>query len=61
MADGLGLARHPVMHNDFALVGPAADPAGIRGMNDVAGALRRIGESEGILRVATTAGRTKRS
>ena len=48
VADGLGLARHPVMHNDFVLVGPAADPAGIRGMNDVAGALRRIGESESI-------------
>ena len=29
VADGLGLARHPVMHNDFVLVGPAGDPAGI--------------------------------
>jgi tungstate transport system substrate-binding protein len=46
VADGLGLARHPVMHNDFVLVGPAADPAGIRGMADVAVALRRIGDSE---------------
>ena len=48
VADGLGLARHPVMHNDFVLVGPASDAAGIRGMNDVAAALRRIGESESI-------------
>jgi tungstate transport system substrate-binding protein len=48
VADGLGLARHPVMHNDFVLVGPASDPAGIRGMSDVAAALRRIGESESI-------------
>jgi tungstate transport system substrate-binding protein len=43
--DGLGVARHPVMHNDFVLVGPAADPAGIRGMDDVAAALRRVGDS----------------
>ncbi len=46
VADGLGLARHPVMHNDFVLVGPRADPAGIRGMTDVATALRRIGDGE---------------
>jgi tungstate transport system substrate-binding protein len=45
VAEGLGLARHPVMHNDFVLVGPARDPAGIRGMADVAKALRRIGEA----------------
>jgi tungstate transport system substrate-binding protein len=48
VADGLGLARHPVMHNDFVLVGPAADPAGIRGIADVATALRRIGDGEQI-------------
>ena len=46
VADGLGLARHPIMHNDFVLVGPVADPAGIRGMSDITKALRRIGESE---------------
>lgn len=46
VADGLGLARHPVMHNDFVLVGPASDPAGIRGMSDVAAALRLIGNGE---------------
>jgi tungstate transport system substrate-binding protein len=48
VADGLGLARHPVMHNDFVLVGPAADPAGVRGIADVATALRRIGDGEQI-------------
>jgi len=48
VADGLGLARHPVMHNDFVLVGPASDAAGIRGMSDVAATLRRIGESGSI-------------
>jgi len=46
VADGLGLARHPVMHNDFILVGPAGDPAGIRGMTDVTSALRHIGTGE---------------
>ncbi len=45
VADGLGLARHPVMHNDFLLVGPGRDPAGIGGMNDAVAALRRIGDS----------------
>lgn len=48
VADGLGLARHPVMHNDFVLVGPGSDAAGIRGSGDVAAALRRIGESGSI-------------
>jgi tungstate transport system substrate-binding protein len=46
VADGLGLARHPVMHNDFVLVGPGDDPAGIRGITEVTTALRRIGDGE---------------
>ena len=46
VADGLGLKRHPIMHNDFVIVGPRADPARIRGMGDTEMALRRIGESE---------------
>ena len=46
VADGLGLQRRPVMHNDFVLVGPGADPAGIRGMTDIGTALRRIGNTE---------------
>jgi tungstate transport system substrate-binding protein len=44
MAAGHGVARRPVMYNDFVLVGPATDPAGIRGL-DPAAALRRIAES----------------
>ncbi|MDE0537988.1 MAG: substrate-binding domain-containing protein [Rhodospirillales bacterium] len=32
VADGFGLERHDVMYNDFVVVGPAADPAGIKGM-----------------------------
>ncbi len=42
VAEGHGVARHPVMYNDFLLVGPAADPAGIRGSRDAAAALRTI-------------------
>lgn len=46
IAEGHGVARHPVMYNDFLIVGPAADPAGIRGGQDVAQALRAIAEGE---------------
>lgn len=42
VAEGYGVARHPVMYNDFLLVGPAADPAGIRGGKDAVAALRAI-------------------
>jgi tungstate transport system substrate-binding protein len=46
VADRLGLERHPVMHNDFVLVGPGADPADVGGIKDITTALQRIGESE---------------
>lgn len=39
---GAAVARVPLMYNDFLLVGPASDPAGIQGLTDVAEALRRI-------------------
>jgi tungstate transport system substrate-binding protein len=42
VGDGFGLARHDVMYNDFLLAGPAADPAGVRGASDAAGALAQI-------------------
>ncbi len=42
VADGHGGPRRGVMYNDFVLIGPAADPAGIAGTRDVAEALRRI-------------------
>ncbi len=35
MADGFGIDRRLVMHNDFVLVGPSSDPAGIRGKSPV--------------------------
>ena len=43
MAAGHGTNRRLVMHNDFVIVGPADDPAGIRGLDDAAEAFRRIG------------------
>jgi len=46
VADGLGLARHAVMHNDFVLVGPDDDPASVKGMPDIAAALLRISSTE---------------
>jgi tungstate transport system substrate-binding protein len=42
LADGHGVNRREVMYNDFIIVGPVADPAGIKGMNDVSAALRKI-------------------
>jgi len=43
--EGYGVERISVMHNDFVIVGPAADPAGIKGMTDVATALGLIRSS----------------
>jgi len=40
--DGESLKRYPVMYNDFVLIGPPADPAGIKGAKDVSKALRSI-------------------
>ena len=40
--DGYGGPRHPVMYNDFVVVGPKSDPAGIKGMKDVGKALTTI-------------------
>ena len=41
VAEGFGLKRMPVMYNDFVVVGPKADPAGVKG-KDVAEALRKL-------------------
>lgn len=41
VANGFGIDRRLVMHNDFVIVGPASDPAGIRGENPV-DALKKI-------------------
>jgi tungstate transport system substrate-binding protein len=42
LAEGQGVKRHPVMYNDFVLIGPKADPAGIKGMKDVGTAFRAV-------------------
>jgi tungstate transport system substrate-binding protein len=44
VADGFGLRRLPVMYNDFVLIGPATDPAGLKGQ-DVVAALRKLAAS----------------
>lgn len=44
VADGWGTKRYPVMHNDFVIVGPPSDPAGIQGSRDVLTALRIIAD-----------------
>jgi tungstate transport system substrate-binding protein len=41
VAEGFGLKRMPVMYNDFVVVGPKDDPAGVKG-KDVAEALRKL-------------------
>ena len=40
--DGFGTQRIPLMYNDFVIVGPASDPAGIKGMKTAAEALKAI-------------------
>jgi tungstate transport system substrate-binding protein len=35
VADGFGVARFDVMYNDFVVVGPRTDPAGVQGMTEV--------------------------
>jgi tungstate transport system substrate-binding protein len=42
LSQGFGVKRYPVMYNDFVLIGPASDPAGIKGSKDVAEALKTI-------------------
>lgn len=44
VAEGFAEARKPVMYNDFVLIGPKSDPAGIKGTNDIAAALKAIQE-----------------
>jgi tungstate transport system substrate-binding protein len=42
VAEGYGVQRFDVMYNDFIIVGPASDPAGIAGLKDAAIALKQI-------------------
>ncbi len=42
MDGGYGEERFLIMHNDFVMVGPAADPAGVKGMSDPVAAMAQI-------------------
>ena len=46
VADGFGVERHEVMYNDFVIVGPASDPAGIKGSKDVVDSMAKIAEAQ---------------
>jgi tungstate transport system substrate-binding protein len=42
VADGFGVERKAVMYNDFVLIGPKADPAGVKGGKEIVTALRAM-------------------
>ena len=46
VAEGAGVERFEVMYNDFVVVGPADDPAGIKGTAEVTDALAKIAEAK---------------
>jgi tungstate transport system substrate-binding protein len=46
VGDGFGTQRYAVMHNDFVILGPPGDPAGIKGMKDAAAALKKIAAAQ---------------
>jgi tungstate transport system substrate-binding protein len=45
---GYGEARHEIMYNDFIIVGPPADPAGVRGQQDAGTALAQIAAADAL-------------
>ena len=48
MQNGHGTVRKLVMHNDFIIVGPASDPAGIKGMTSALEALKKIASAKAV-------------
>jgi tungstate transport system substrate-binding protein len=48
VASGYGEDRRDVMYNDFVIVGPSSDPAGIHGGKDVAAALQKIADGKAV-------------
>jgi len=48
IADGYGTERIPLMYNDFVILGPAADPAKIKGMKTGAEALKTIAAKQAL-------------
>ena len=45
MAEGYGVDHREVMYNDFVVVGPASDPAGVKGASSAADAFRKLAAS----------------
>lgn len=48
VSDGFGVARHEVMYNDFVIIGPQDDPAGIAGDGSVKEAFKAIAENQAL-------------
>lgn len=46
VSEGYGVKRRDVMYNDFVIVGPANDPAGIEGSNDAVKSLQKIANAK---------------
>jgi tungstate transport system substrate-binding protein len=46
VAEGFSLKRYPVMYNDFVLIGPAADPAKVKG-KDITDGLKKLAAANG--------------
>jgi tungstate transport system substrate-binding protein len=46
--DGFGTKRYAVMHNDFVILGPEKDPAGIKGSHDAADSLAKIARTQSL-------------
>ena len=42
LSEGFGVKRYPVLYNDFVLVGPKSDPAGIKGSKDIVAAFKTL-------------------
>ena len=56
VSESFGLWPHPVFANQMALIGPASDPAHVRGLTDAAEAIRRIARSKSRFLVNDSAG-----
>jgi tungstate transport system substrate-binding protein len=46
--DGYGINRRLIMHNDFVIIGPKSDPAGIKDMTDPVAAMKKIADSKSL-------------
>ena len=48
VAEGYGIDRRDIMWNDFVILGPPEDPAGVRGMTEAPAALRKIADAQAV-------------